>query len=1342
MKGLLHYCLVPLLFIANNLHAAPEAKTQAGNQAPFCFIENKGQIIDQHNKTRADIDFKISLPGINIFIGNGQLHYQWSKSNTATKQPEDRLHPERKCEALPQQTETEIYRLDVALLNAHITAPVVATDKQSYTENYYLPQCHGKVANSYKTITYQNVYPNIDWVLYAKDNHLKYDFVVHPGGNPKQIKLQYKGATDMQLAAGNVKVSTPFGNIEEQKPYTFYSNGYKTIASSYTLKENVLSFDIANYNTTEDIVIDPTINWATYYGGGNYDECMSTASDAGANIFMGGSTQSTNNIATTGAYQTTLAGTTDGFVVKFSPDGSRDWATYYGGTANERFFGICTDAAGNVYASGESFSSSGIATSGAHQDTLCGIVGRSDAVLIKFNTSGTLLWGTYYGGERFDQSFGITCDNSGNVYMTGTTQSPTNISSGPSVYQPAINSAVNSEVDGFIVKFNSSGVRQWGTYYGGELQDYVSAITTDATGNLYIVGHTNSQTGISSSSGVHQPSFGSTTGWDDGFLVKMNSSGARQWSTYYGGNWHDVLNSVGCDLSGNVYVCGTTESTNNIATVSAYQTTNGGQEAMVAKFNSSGTIQWGTYYGGGYEYGAGIAVRPDGIFYLAGGTYSSTGIASGTTPYQSSLNGMADYFLTEWSTSGTPSYGTYFGGNDYDYAAGGWAGSSITYSPSGYVSFCGLTESTTGLATANGFQTAHGGGNYDGFLASFVVDTMVYINRPFYDTLFCAGDTLRLPYGVSAPFKSTNTFTVQLSDATGSFTSPTNIGTLTATDADTITCVLPTTATGTGYRVRIVASSPVRTSADDGWNIRIKPLPTGVSASDNSPVCEGTTISLAGTASAGTGIISYSWQGVNGFTSTVQNPSIFPALPSDAGYHILTATSDGCSVKDTITTTILPQPAMPLAGNSGPVCPYAATMLSANSTTPGVSYTWTGPGFTSNLQNPIIGSILPANAGTYTVYAVGTNGCYSPAGTTVLQLKPVVPSPVAGANTPMCTGSNLMLTASTVAGATYQWTGPLNYSSPLQNPIISTITPAQAGIYEVTATLAGCTSLPSSINVTVNTVAFIGGYASPNDTICAGTLPTFVALPANGGPSPVYQWYKNLSPVPGANGLRYADPSVTDGDRYYCTMYSIGICPDPVNASTDTITMTVQQVTTQPHVSIISVPAQPLPGNQTTFTAQPVNGGYQPQFKWLHNGIEVFVASSAIWTTNNLAPYDEIRAIVITSDPCANIPADTSDPIIVNFATAVSNVPGMPSMKIYPNPNNGDFTLIGEANTSVMSIEIFNVTGQLIYSSNTYPKNGSINQLIHLDGKFAAGMYLIKVNSEGEKKNIPFILYR
>lgn len=328
-------------------------------------------------------------------------------------------------------------------------------------------------------------------------------------------------------------------------------------------------------------------SWATYYGGIGYDQGNDCAMDAMGNIYMSGLTQTNSGtvIATSGAHQPLWAGNNDAFLVKFNGNGNRIWSTYYGGNAYDSGNACSTDSMNNVYLSGHTQSTGGIATAGSHLTTYGG---NADAYLVKFDAAGTRQWGTYYGGASDDRSFGCASDKAGNTYIVGSTFTGTGTAiATPGSFQPTISVLY----DGYLAKFNTSGVRQWGTYYGGNSMDNGVNCSVDAKGNVYMLGNTQSSVGISSA-GSHQTIYG---GGMDAFLVKFTPAGVRSWATYYGGGGYDDATTCTIDKMGGVYVCGfsdTPASGTIIATPGSFQPAYSGTsyDGYLVKFSDCSVV--------------------------------------------------------------------------------------------------------------------------------------------------------------------------------------------------------------------------------------------------------------------------------------------------------------------------------------------------------------------------------------------------------------------------------------------------------------------------------------------------------------------------------------------------------------------------------------------------------------------------------------------------------------------------------------------------------------------------------------------------------------------------------
>lgn len=446
--------------------------------------------------------------------------------------------------------------------------------------------------------------------------------------------------------------------------------------------------------------------WSTYVGGNKWDDSWNITTDTYGNVYMAGLTNSDSNIAFNGFQNTYGGGSDDAFLVKFDSTGNRIWATYYGGDQFDAATSIATDSNGYIYMAGYTTSTDNIA-SGGFQNSYGG--GNSDVFLVKFDSTGNRIWATYYGGAGNEFSNGgnrvcsVTTDCFGNIFLTGNTTSLSNIAAGG--YQNN-HSSFSSDIEAFLIKFDSNGNRIWGTYYGWLGVTEGRGVVADTNGNVYMAGLTSNSSGIAFNG--FQNTFG---GVRDVFIVKFDSTGNRLWATYYGGENFDITNSVTLDHLGNLYLTGYTGSTSGIA-ASGFQNTYGGgsQDAFLVKFNANGIRQWATYFGGNdSEEANSVVVDSLGSVYIAGDTYSSTGIEFGG--FLDSLVGIESLFLIKFDSFGNRFCSTYYGQSHEE-------NGSAAVSSDGYIYLSGSTQSTFGIASG-GFQNIYGGGIYDAYLVKF-----------------------------------------------------------------------------------------------------------------------------------------------------------------------------------------------------------------------------------------------------------------------------------------------------------------------------------------------------------------------------------------------------------------------------------------------------------------------------------------------------------------------------------------------------------------------------------------------------------------------------------------------
>jgi len=718
---------IPVLLILVSFCVAAKNKTpvtsalEQTTEQKICFTENKGQVHDQNFRTNSNVLFGGNDGNLVYHLKNNGVSYQLNRVDSwkETELQKKGLAQAGKTQKIADQI--TIYRLDIRWLNMNPNAAIIKGNTLEGFSNYYSRSCpKGALkVKSYEEVTYQNIYPGIDLKWYQKEGHLKYDFVVGKNVDYKQIQIDIQGANKIAInTQGELIMQTPIGDIIEQAP--FVTQNGRTLKSNWLIKNNQVTFEIENSDPSQPLLIDPALRaWATYYGGSGIDNANFCTTDASNNVYMAGVTTTSGGtvIATTGSHQSTHGIGNNAFLAKFNAAGVRQWATYYG-DVQEAGNSCAADASGNVYMAGQTATSASgvIATPGSHQPVYGG--GNSDSYLVKFDASGTRLWATYYGGTGgIDVGNSCATDPSGNVYLAGntTTHSGTVIAT-PGSHQPAF----GSNVDAYLVKFNTNGIRQWATYYGGSGLEYGLCAATDVSGNVFLTGQTSTPNGTGVATiGSHQQAEGVGSSFD-AYLVKFDGNGIRQWGTYYGGAGDDEGNSCSADLLGNIFMAGDTRSgtlSDTIATAVSQQPLygNGYEDAFLVKFNAGGVRQWGTYYGGsGDDSGASCSTSASGNVYLAGTTSSTLNSAIATPGSYQFI--PAGCYLAAFNSSGVRQWGTFYGGAPINVSYG----LSCAADHAGSVYLAGFSNASldSTIATPGSHQYVIGGSS-DAYLVKF-----------------------------------------------------------------------------------------------------------------------------------------------------------------------------------------------------------------------------------------------------------------------------------------------------------------------------------------------------------------------------------------------------------------------------------------------------------------------------------------------------------------------------------------------------------------------------------------------------------------------------------------------
>ncbi len=339
--------------------------------------------------------------------------------------------------------------------------------------------------------------------------------------------------------------------------------------------------------------------WTRQLGTTLGDLANGVATDANGNVYVAGHTSG-------GLDGNTNAGATDLFLVKYNSSGVKQWTRQLGTTSSDSARAVATDASGNVYLAG--YTDGGL--DGNNN------AGFSDVFVAKYDSAGVKQWTRQLGTASYDEAQGVATDASGNVYVAGYTSGGLdgNTNAGAS--------------DLFLVKYNSSGVKQWTRQLGTAAGDSAYDVSTDASGNVYVAGHTSG--GLDGNTNA---------GGLDVFLARYNSLGAKQWTRQFGTAWDDFAYGVATDASGNICVAGDTLGGLDGATNA------GAYDLFVVKYNSSAVKEWTRQFGTALvDHTYGVAADADGNFYVAG--YTSGGLEGNTSA------GSADLFVVKYNSSG------------------------------------------------------------------------------------------------------------------------------------------------------------------------------------------------------------------------------------------------------------------------------------------------------------------------------------------------------------------------------------------------------------------------------------------------------------------------------------------------------------------------------------------------------------------------------------------------------------------------------------------------------------------------------------------------------------------
>jgi gliding motility-associated-like protein len=632
------------------------------SQGNIEFIENKGQWDSQ-------VRYKGEVSNGAFFIRSGGFTVLQHNPVDLAKAAQF-MHGHTTDGKLAKSTDEIIIRShawNVDFIGASENVSIIPDKPISTYNNYFIGSDPSKWAAEcriFQAVTLQNIYPNIDARYYTDRGLLKYDLIVKPGGDVSKIALKYDGVEKLQVKNKELAISTSLGEMKESSPYTYQADvsGQKEISCKYIIKNNVVKFEVKNYNPAATLIIDPAIVFCSFSGSTTDNWGFTATYGPDESFFGGGIVREMNGFPTSpGVIQTNYqGGEFDIGIIKLTPNGAnRVYATYIGGTGNDQPHSLITDSQGNLILAGRSNSTNYPVVSNGASSSL-----GFDIVITKLNATGTALIGSRKIGGTGDDGVNISSsrglqslqrnygddgrsevilDGAGNVYVASSTQS-SNFPGTAGFFQPGSGGGQ----DGIVLKLSPNlNTIFFASYLGGDKNDAAYVLSLAPNGDIYVGGGTESSNFLP---GTHTGTLGTTLqGTIDGFVAIINNSGtAVIRSTYIGTGGIDQVFGIQFDNKGFPYIMGQTTGTwtvvNNLpGTPPIYN--NAGGKQFIGK------------------------LRPDLSAYVYSTMFGSGGFTPNISPIAFLVDKCENVYISGW--------GGFFG-NSNDFNSAGTTGLPVT----------------------------------------------------------------------------------------------------------------------------------------------------------------------------------------------------------------------------------------------------------------------------------------------------------------------------------------------------------------------------------------------------------------------------------------------------------------------------------------------------------------------------------------------------------------------------------------------------------------------------------------------------------------------------------------
>lgn len=736
------------------------------------FVVNNGQLIDTEGNLRPDIGIYSHNAGPMLYGLDNRLAFVHARIDTIASTPDT------------------LARVDIRFHETHREASPLGMGQNPHHYNYYLAHCPQGVTMtpSYNRVVYPELYENTDLHVSGNNAWMKFEFVIHPGGDPEDILMTFEGADNVQLIeqTGSVVVVgsslgtyvfprpkalkiVPLGNVVEldwqpQWDLGITGDTLRFINIGSYDPEEVLVFRLGEEPVELAAGGGDNLEWSTYLGGAHDDYVYDVVTVDNGSVYALGATRSFNfpaNPATSASVaQPNFGGDRDAFVTRFDSQAALMWSTYYGGSSPEFADDI---ALGGIDAADQDFFSfTGITWcedfptqpfgSYYYQEHLGG---ERDAFIVLLKPDGQRAWATYFGGNTMEMAYAIKKNGDGDFYLCGSVAgaeyepnpsgphipvimsnnycgTPTNNgfplcdSGGDSFFDDTPNGFTHYQgYDAYVARFNENGL-QWSTLFGGNAKTTAWDLVINPNDNSVVV-----------------------TGYTSSTTVGNNDQNAP------------------CDPAANngFPLC---KSASEYLQQTSPLTSTSSMSAYIAQFNEDNELVWSTFFGGADRcYGNGIAFNSSGDLYLVGAAevYSSSDLpdnfcapptnggfplcnpGNGAYYRDNDNNAFHDVFISRFSQSKQLLWSTYYGGSGSEtpppfFLEAGTADIVIDEADRAYVLFS--TENKFGepsdvdVFPVSGFynQDSNVGSGYDAFITSFNSS-----NQPLWGTYFGGGGT-------------------------------------------------------------------------------------------------------------------------------------------------------------------------------------------------------------------------------------------------------------------------------------------------------------------------------------------------------------------------------------------------------------------------------------------------------------------------------------------------------------------------------------------------------------------------------------------------------------------------